>query len=188
MIHMPRRSVTRFFVPLIDVLLLLFCIFLMMTFSSGTEVEKQEEEAAEARESAQLLEEELQRRTRDLQRYDQLKNDLEKVAQLQEELDRIQALLRQSVQERTAFHLIDVDPKTGEIFYFDGRLPRVDLKNSEHVKALIEKHRNDVQGKRELYYYFLYPRPFTGYPTVGQERRYKAWFGSVSNSLQGTRP
>ena len=30
MLEMPCRSVTRFFIPLIDVLILLFCIFLMM--------------------------------------------------------------------------------------------------------------------------------------------------------------
>ena len=30
MITAPRRSVTRFFIPLIDVLILLFCIFLLM--------------------------------------------------------------------------------------------------------------------------------------------------------------
>ena len=30
MIQMPRRSVTRFFIPLIDVLTLLFCIYLLM--------------------------------------------------------------------------------------------------------------------------------------------------------------
>src|SRR5690242_15112781 len=30
MIEFPRRSVTRFFIPLIDVLTLLFCIFLLM--------------------------------------------------------------------------------------------------------------------------------------------------------------
>lgn len=30
MIHMPRRSVTRFFIPLIDVMILLFCIFLLL--------------------------------------------------------------------------------------------------------------------------------------------------------------
>ena len=30
MIQMPQRSVTRFFIPLIDVLTLLFCIYLLM--------------------------------------------------------------------------------------------------------------------------------------------------------------
>src|SRR5262245_11619000 len=32
MIQLPRRSVTRFFIPLIDVLILLFCMFLLMPF------------------------------------------------------------------------------------------------------------------------------------------------------------
>ena len=30
MIRLPRRSVTRFFIPMIDVLTLLFCMFLLM--------------------------------------------------------------------------------------------------------------------------------------------------------------
>jgi len=30
MIRLPQRSVTRFFIPLIDVLTLLFCIFLLI--------------------------------------------------------------------------------------------------------------------------------------------------------------
>ena len=41
MIHMPRRSVTRFFVPLIDVLILLFCIFLLLEFNSEAEYKEQ---------------------------------------------------------------------------------------------------------------------------------------------------
>ena len=34
MIEMPRRSVTRFFIPMIDVLTLLFCIYLLMPMVS----------------------------------------------------------------------------------------------------------------------------------------------------------
>src|SRR6266852_5028203 len=36
MIAFPRRSVTRFFIPLIDVLTLLFCIFLLMPMIKET--------------------------------------------------------------------------------------------------------------------------------------------------------
>ena len=43
MIHMPRRNVTRFAIPLIDVLILLFCIFLLMEFNSESEVDRQTE-------------------------------------------------------------------------------------------------------------------------------------------------
>ena len=34
MLKMPQRSVTRFFIPLIDVLTLLFCIFLVMPLAT----------------------------------------------------------------------------------------------------------------------------------------------------------
>src|SRR5438132_11262214 len=36
MIQLPRRSVTRFFIPLIDVLPLLFCIFLLLPLIKST--------------------------------------------------------------------------------------------------------------------------------------------------------
>ena len=35
MIERPKRSVTRFFVPLIDVMILLFCMFILMPFVTG---------------------------------------------------------------------------------------------------------------------------------------------------------
>lgn len=37
MIQLPRRSVTRFFIPLIDVMTLLFCIFLLMPMVKNVE-------------------------------------------------------------------------------------------------------------------------------------------------------
>ena len=43
MIVLPKRSVTRFFIPLIDVLILLFCIFLLMPFVSGPPAETTDE-------------------------------------------------------------------------------------------------------------------------------------------------
>ena len=37
MIQLPQRSVTRFFIPLIDVLTLLFCIFLVMPLAQNSD-------------------------------------------------------------------------------------------------------------------------------------------------------
>ena len=48
MIEMPQRSVTRFFIPLIDVLTLLFCIYLLMPVVEGTG-EPAKDSAADAR-------------------------------------------------------------------------------------------------------------------------------------------
>ena len=42
MIRPPHRSVTRFFIPLIDVLILLFCIFLLMPYVKPVEGEAAE--------------------------------------------------------------------------------------------------------------------------------------------------
>ena len=49
MIQMPTRSVTRFFIPMIDVLTLLFCIYLMMPMvdtsaNAELDVERQKRE------------------------------------------------------------------------------------------------------------------------------------------------
>src|SRR3954447_15359117 len=62
MIERPKRSVTRFFVPLIDVMILLFCIFLLMPF-----VSTDPQAARKAKKSAKIIEPELPRDVKDLQ-------------------------------------------------------------------------------------------------------------------------
>lgn len=189
MIEMPQRSVTRFFIPLIDVLILLFCVFLLMSFGTGTDLEAVRETASEQGETVEALQDALRSRTRELQKLEGLKPELEEVGKLKEEVERLRNASVQSVQERTYFRLVDVDPKTGGIFFYDeGRPdPRVELASKEAVRELVERHRREGKG-RELYYYFLYPRPEGGYPTLAQERRYRAWFAGVPNSLQEVRP
>lgn len=190
MIHMPRRSVTRFFIPLIDVLLLLFCVFLLMSFGTDSDLESEREVASEQSESIAALQDTLRRRTDELQRLDKLRPALEEVGKLKEEVERLRKAGAQPVQERTYFRLLDVDPKTGGLYFYDvtqPEQPRVELPTAKAAHALIARHRREAKG-RELYYYILYPRPETGYPTLEQERRYRAWFAGVGNSLQEVRP
>ena len=190
MIEMPRRSVTRFFIPMIDVLLLLFCIFLLMPLSSETDMDKERETAAEQSESVEVLQFELQRRSKELNRLEKLRPGLEEVGKLREEVERLRNAPKLPLQERAYFQVIDVDAKTGEIAHFDaarGDQPFLKIADEKSAKALIERHQRDAK-EREVYYYFLLPRPATGYPTVGQERRYKAWFAKIANSLQESRP
>ena len=66
MIRMPHRSVTRFFIPLIDVMILLFCIFLLMPVfkeaqRGGAETPSPTEEVADLRSDKDRLERERQR-------------------------------------------------------------------------------------------------------------------------------
>jgi hypothetical protein len=190
MIQMPRRSVTRFFIPLIDVLILLFGIFLLLPIAAETEQEERFEAAADQAESAEVLERELRRRTQELQKFEELRPALAKVEQLQEEIDALRARSKESLQQRVEFKVIDIDPKTGAIFYQDPArpdAPPASLGDAKAARALIERHRREAPG-RDLYYYFLYPRPETGYPTAGQEYDYRRWFAGVPNSLKGPRP
>jgi hypothetical protein len=185
MIVMPRRSVTRFFIPLIDVLLLLFVIFLLMPISNLEELEERRQAASDLGETVDSLERELQRRTAELHRLEEARVGAEEIAKLREEVERLRRSARESLQQRAAFHIIDIDGKTGELYYYDpARAPKpyVMLADDKAAAALIEEHQRQAKGK-ELYYFFLYPRPETGFPTLAQERRYRAWFAAVAHSL-----
>src|SRR5437762_12655451 len=86
MIAMPRRSVTRFFIPLIDVLLLLFCAFLLMPMVNQEELDKKTESAADLSETILSLEKELDRRNQDLAKFEELRPGLAELAVLRQEV------------------------------------------------------------------------------------------------------
>ncbi len=186
MIEMPRRSVTRFAIPLIDVLILLFGIFLLMPIAAENEHEERYEAVADQAESADVLERELRRRNQELQKFEELRPELARVDELLAEIERLRALSKQGLQQRVEFKVIDTDPKTGMIAFNDATQlePVTPIPDEKAARALIERHRKDAQG-RELYYYFLYPRPETGYPKATQELAYRRWFAGVPNSLVG---
>ena len=185
MIQRPRRSVTRFFIPLIDVLLLLFCIFLLMPIVNLDELESQKQTSGDLSETVDSLERELARRTQELNKYEELKADLNELERLKEEVERLRRNAKLGLQQKTAFHVIDLDADTGGISWYDPSRPgqpQVKLDDAKAVEALFERHRKEA-GDRELYYFFLYPRRETGYPTQAQIARYRTWFAGVAHSL-----
>ncbi len=183
MIHMPHRSVTRFFIPLIDVLLLLFGIFLLMPIAAEEDLEKRREEAAERGESATALQQALQDRLKELYRLEELEGDLKHVADLKQEIQVLRNLLNQSVQQGLTVKVIETDPKTGAIYYYDARAeePLTPIPDAQAAKNLIAQQQKDAGGKT-VYYQFLRRRG--PYPTVGQARQYREWFKDAPNSLE----
>jgi hypothetical protein len=186
MIQMPRRSVTRFFIPLIDVLILLFCIFLLMPLFREEQTQGKEgtspEAAVDLAQEKAALERELERRTRELEqlrmRY-QPQIDLDK---LRAELERLRKEKIQTIQQRLFVRVLDIDPRTGALSFQDAAVPDkpgVKLSSAEAVRSLINRHRQEA-GDRELYYVFLFPRGDTGFPTEQQFEQYKRWFGDVA--------
>jgi hypothetical protein len=161
MIDRPKRAVTRFFVPLIDVLILLFCIFLLMPFvaSSGPE----DEQKTNPKDPV----EELPKDVRDLQ--DQLTKAREAAARLKAE--------RENLVKHLSVRVLEIDPKDGRLFYLqDGS--RVEVTAQPDADRLITQHRR-ASGTRDLLFLILYPRQRSGYPEQQQADDYARWFKDV---------
>ena len=172
MIQMPRRSVTRFFIPLIDVLFLLFCIFLLMPLvKGGNETAAEDVEAANPDRLRRLQGElnRLRREARDTPH--DLRAELEKLRQ-----EKIQVL-----QEKLAIRVLEIDAATGKLYYRDPE--RIEIRTQAKAIELIGRDR-ELKSKGELYYLILYPRdPASPYPLREQRERYDRWFAEFAHSL-----
>lgn len=170
MIRPPQRSVTRFFIPLIDVLTLLFCIYLVMPMVGPSEGEPDPDTALRVEQVRQLNDE--------LERLRQAQPELSK--RLQEELDRLRKEKVQALKDRLAVRVLEIDGATGKLYYRDPE--RVEVRSQADALALIERDRRERGvGQRELYYLILYPRErLSSYPTEGQRQNYERWFDGVA--------
>jgi hypothetical protein len=189
MIEMPRRSVTRFFIPLIDVLTLLFCIFLLMPLfreadNHGADSSPRESAAGLFQDKA-ALERELQRRTQELERLrKEVKPQLD-VDKLRAELERLRREKIETLQQRLFVRVLDIDPRTGALSYPDPGTPEkpgIRIASADTARALIRRHKQEA-GERELYYVFLFPRADSGFPTEQQFEEYKRWFNQAASGV-----
>jgi hypothetical protein len=161
MIQMPKRSVTRFFIPLIDVMTLLFCIFLIMPLGQANE---------------DALKKELAAKEKDLERIRTNKGDTQA---LLEDIDKLRSQLRQA-DRFPPTRVLEIDGKTGRLRYYDSD-DAVVIRNAKDAKALVERDRRDpVAGKGDLYYLILYPRDrLSEHPLVSELDDYARWFEGV---------
>jgi hypothetical protein len=167
MIQLPQRSVTRFFIPLIDVLTLLFCIFLVLPLAK---------EPADASADVADLEERLRQKEEELERLRASGRDLPR--ELRDEIEQLRQAKGKALQTRLAVRVLEIDPQTGRLYYRDPE--RVEVRTEADAHALIENDRRKL-GQKELYYLILYPRsPGSTYPTRGQREQYDRWFEGVA--------
>ncbi len=155
MIRPPQRAVTRFFIPLIDVLILLFCIFLLMPFVSGTpEVE------TALPENVEELQRQLQMANR---RIEQLKKD------------------RATLFEH--FRVLEIDRETGNLYAFsEPGMGRQEVRSQADASRLIDRERSRA-GAGEICFLLLYPRELTGFPLREQVENYRRWFRDVPHTF-----
>ena len=189
MIQLPRRSVTRFFIPLIDVLTLLFCIFLLMPLVRPAE-ESEEELAGSrpavqpgtplaARERQELERLRMERRPwQDVVRLQQARSDLER------QVRRLQREKIATLEQRLAIRVLEIG-EDGRLYYYDpGREKdrRVEI-TRDNVAQFLEAQKQAAKG-HDLYFLLLYPRPAVGnpaFPLLRQREEYDRWFRDVAH-------
>jgi hypothetical protein len=181
MIELPRRSVTRFFIPLVDVMMLLFCIFLLMPTVKPGEGFREDPTLGDGDEVARLRRE-----------VDRLRNEgKDRLQEMQEDLEHLRKDKAAALRERLAVRVLEIDGVTGKLYY---REPAglVELRGRDDAERLFQKDRHELGvRKKELFYVILYPRDRnSGFPTRAQVQRYQDWFKdvAVSYDVPGARP
>jgi hypothetical protein len=160
MIDRPRRSVTRFFVPLIDVLILLFCIFLLMPFVA-TPGQTEPDPKSKAKEP------ELPKDVKEL------RVELEKARR---EVDRLRAE-RGNLAERLSVKVLEIDARDGRLYYLKSG-QRVYVTSQGEADEVITVHKRE-SGTKDPFFLILYPRTKSGYPEQQQADAYARWFKDV---------
>jgi hypothetical protein len=187
MIQMPRRSVTRFFIPLIDVLILLFCIFLLMPIFNTAAQEQDETLAARTDRSLQDLD-----RDRLVKRLRAAKRRLAALrrergpltAREREELLRLRREIGKPFQERYAIFVLGLDAANGQLFYYEPSAAdkKVVVASKEDAERLIELQKKEAGG-REVFFLFQAPRKKSAFPLVKQRKEYDGWFKDVPHGF-----
>lgn len=174
MIRPPKRSVTRFFIPLIDVLILLFCIFLMLPFA------RQERAAGLANDEGLSEVAALKKLTAELDRE-------------RRRLDQTRAATGKDLSGKIAPVLLRIDSKDGQLYRDTVNGPVVidPEKTPGQVRRMVDEDRkrlNVSEGMRREPYYIFLPGAASPYPTVSQRLRYVRWFAEVDAAADVGRP
>jgi hypothetical protein len=100
------------------------------------------------------------------------------------EVERVRRERIEALQQRLAVRVLEIDPDTGRLFYYDP--DRIEVANEAAARGLIERQKREAGG-RDLYYLFLLPRRLTGYPEERQVRQYDRWFQGVAHGFDDPR-
>jgi hypothetical protein len=172
----PRRSVTRFFIPLIDVLILLFCIFLLMPFVSGTpSAESQSAPPSEVKEQ-------LPENVRDLQAA---------LTEAKGRLVRMERAAQAGLADRLSVRVLQVGKDRNGVFLYYYDPERQEIRTEADALKLIVRQKaiaGRAGGVKDVLFLVMYPRDEKGndlgYPTRADETRFRGWFGDLPLKFQ----
>jgi hypothetical protein len=178
MITMPRRSVTRFFIPMIDVLTLLFCMFLLMPIIRENELLSQEGPTPPT--SPADIQRDIEAEKRELRAL------LKEQQGARVALEELQAKKRNFLQQHLVIRVLDISPRDGSLSYFDPRQPAsapLKIDSEDDARQLIARHKKEA-ADLDLFYVFQRPQDpaikVPLYPTDRQTEQYRTWFRDVA--------
>ncbi len=175
MLTMPRRSVTRFFIPLIDVLTLLFCVFLVMPMAKGT-----------VQSAASPVEEENQRLQAELDRLRGLGAD--EPEKIRKELDELRKAKIEAIKTQIVPRILQIDNSDGQLYVQEADGPvRVD---KDKADQLIKDDRQKFGESASIVYVVKYPpvpRKDMNHPTDDDRENYEQLFKGLALIYEGSR-
>jgi hypothetical protein len=179
-ISYPERSVTRFFIPLIDVLLLLFCIYLLLPIAQSPADQGSSNDLISTTVGslgpAERLElERLRRAVASMRPEEKL------TATERSEVERLRSERILALQERLFVHVLEMDADTGKLY--DRRRGHQEIGSEAAALGLIDRDRRRSAG-RDLYYLILFPNRLTGFPEEQQIEAYDRWFKDVAHAFE----
>jgi len=173
MIRTPKRAVTRFFIPLIDVLILLFCIFLLMPF-----VEKGATSGRLTPGEAEALRRRIAQLEDMVAKMNQAGGSPEEVRRLEEELAEERS---KRASDRVNVKELYVDRDKLTLYRYEntaqGTRYRREITNGSEAVELATAHAKEDPSKELLYIVFYPP----GRPAPrGWEDKVALWFGRLA--------
>jgi hypothetical protein len=179
MIQLPRRSVTRFFIPLIDVLTLLFCIFLLLPLIKGSTQETDAGSGVNPPANQVIPATSVPESVLDEQAaQDRMRRE-------REELEQLRKAKIETLQNRLFIRVLEIDPDNGNLVYHEDN-SRWEIASEADLQRLTERLRRAAEA-RELYYLLLYPRRVTGFPERRQIQQYERWLSDVAHGFDNPR-
>lgn len=166
MIRPPRRAVTRFLIPFIDVLILLFCIFLLMPFVSRPDAGKDADPPPDVRDPS------LPTDVQSLQ--DELANTRRQLDELRKQ--------RANIGDHLSVKVLEIDKADGRLYSFDPDGGRAEVRDQGDARRLINRQKY-LAGGKEVFFLMLYPRELTGFPLREQVESYRRWFKDVPHGF-----
>ncbi len=196
MIDMPKRSVTRFFIPLVDIMMLLFSMFLLLPMIEGSggpqdtpfnkpALRQENKSLREELDQSQKQVSQLQSEVMSLRRIADPKLSVER---LQEEIAALQKAKSGMLQKRLLLKVVAFDPNKKSLVYLDevakGKERQIASKND--AQSIIEKNAYEAEKNGlDLYFVLMWPA-FPRGPGNQEALRYMEWFSGTPNQVMVT--